>query len=207
MADLYYHIRILIPIPIRTSNQMVTLYYEELFTQQGVVFRFQAQLPTTVMGSESGLEWETGSVNVNEPEEIRTCFSTSCRTLDKNWSRFPRKPPIDALLLLDEFFASGTFSESLSSESWPRGIITGLCCGSCKIKAKFSSIFAESKTGCCCTGSRLKWAKSCKRKLLLAVSGTQRTNLIALNIIWSIFRSHFNNWSHFFVLCRFSHGR
>ena len=46
---------------------MGTLYYDELFTQQGVVFRFQARLPTAGMGLESGLESESGSLNVNKP--------------------------------------------------------------------------------------------------------------------------------------------
>ena len=50
-------------IRIQTANKMVTLYYVELFTLRGVGFRFQSQLLSTGMGSES----EYGFVNVNQP--------------------------------------------------------------------------------------------------------------------------------------------
>ena len=63
MAYLQCHIRIPISVPIRTPNPMATLYYAELFTLNGVRFRFQSQLRTTGMESES----ESGSVNVNKP--------------------------------------------------------------------------------------------------------------------------------------------
>ena len=57
-------IRILIPIPNLTANQMATLHCVELFTQYGVSFRFPSQLPTT--GMKMGSESELGSVNVNK---------------------------------------------------------------------------------------------------------------------------------------------
>ena len=43
MADLHCRIRIPIPIPIRTANQMAALYYAELFTLPS---QFQIQIPT-----------------------------------------------------------------------------------------------------------------------------------------------------------------
>ena len=61
----YLHCRI--RIPIRTPNQMATLYYVELFILHGVRFRFPSQLPNTGMGLESRLESESASVNVSKP--------------------------------------------------------------------------------------------------------------------------------------------
>ena len=61
-------IRILIPIPNLTANQMATLHCVELFTQYGVSFRFPSQLPTT--GMKMGSESELGSVNVNKSEWV-----------------------------------------------------------------------------------------------------------------------------------------
>ena len=57
MVDLHFQIRILILIPIWTANQMVTLYYAELFTLRGVQFRFQSLLLTNYRnGIGSGMQ-------------------------------------------------------------------------------------------------------------------------------------------------------
>ena len=61
----YLHCRI--RIPIWTANQMATLQYVELFILHEVRFRFYIQLPSTGIGSESGLELEYGSVNAKKP--------------------------------------------------------------------------------------------------------------------------------------------
>ena len=53
-------------IRIQTANKMVTLYYVKVFTLHGVRFRFQSQLASTGMGSES----EYGFVNVNKPQVL-----------------------------------------------------------------------------------------------------------------------------------------
>ena len=49
---------------------MVTLYYLEHFTLYRVDFRFRSQLLSTGMGSKSGSESESGSVNVNKLLEL-----------------------------------------------------------------------------------------------------------------------------------------
>ena len=64
VADLHYWIQVLIPILIRTANQMATFNMQN-FPHCRVSFRFQSQLPSTVMGLELGLE--SVSLNVNKP--------------------------------------------------------------------------------------------------------------------------------------------
>ena len=71
MAYLHCWIWIPIPIPIWTARQMATLYYVEIFTLHGVGFKFQQ----TEMGSESGSELESGSVNENKP--LHKCYIDS----------------------------------------------------------------------------------------------------------------------------------
>ena len=66
----YSHCQIQIPILIRTTKQMPTLYYLQHFTLHRVSFRFPSQLLSTGMGSKSGSESESGSVNVNKPLEL-----------------------------------------------------------------------------------------------------------------------------------------
>ena len=62
------------PISIPNAEQMVTLYYVELFTLHGVGFRFQLQLPTTGMASELGSGSESRSAIVNKPLPIEIYF-------------------------------------------------------------------------------------------------------------------------------------
>ena len=50
-----------------TSKPMATLYYAEVFTLHRVRFRFQSQLLTTGMGSESESRSESVSGSVNKP--------------------------------------------------------------------------------------------------------------------------------------------
>ena len=61
VADLHCRIRIPIPIPLQTANEMATFYYAQVFVLHRDGFKFQ--LPRTGIGSES----ESRSLSVNKP--------------------------------------------------------------------------------------------------------------------------------------------
>ena len=62
MVYLHRQIRIPIPVPIQTANQMAMSYHATFSTTQS-----DSDYQIIVMGSESGSELESGSVNVNKP--------------------------------------------------------------------------------------------------------------------------------------------
>ena len=61
MAYLHYR--------IQTPKPMATLHYTEVFTLHGVRFKFQSQMQTTGMGSESESVPQSVSRNVNAPND------------------------------------------------------------------------------------------------------------------------------------------
>ena len=107
MAFLHCRIRITIQILIRTANQTATLYYVELFTLHKVRFRFQSQLPSKGIGSESGLELEYGSVNVNP--NLRMQRSHEREDATHSWHT-----PLWSSPLMWILWKSGTISSSSS---------------------------------------------------------------------------------------------
>ena len=79
MADLHFQIRIPIPIPFQTADQMATLQYAELFILHGISFRFPSQLPSTGMGLES----ESATVNVNNCLSLPKYFPGACTVISR----------------------------------------------------------------------------------------------------------------------------